>query len=442
MEFGKESSITDPEAGNGNEFPVSAIEAPPPQFLKKCFWENEMKIALMLALALVFLAPQNSFAQKKYDPGAGDSEVKIGNTAPYSGLVSAAGVIGKASTAYFSMLNSKGGINGRKVTYISLDDGYSPPKTVEQTRKLVEQENVLFMSIQVGTPTSASVQRYLNTRKVPQLLVASGSSMWNKPKQYPWSTPFPLSGEIEMGVFAKHILEQIANPRIAVLYQNDDFGKDYLRSFKNGLGEKNLSLIVKEVSYETSDPTIDTQIVALQASGANVFLDISTPKFGAQSIRKVFELGWRTTHFVTSSTTSIEGTLKPAGFDRSQGVVTATIWKSLSDPSSKNDAGVTDYLAFMKAWYPEADPTDLFAMVGYTASGLVAQILHESGDELTRENVLKKATSLKDIQLPLVRSGILVNNSPSDYGLFSQVQLVRFEGSGWEQFGELKQYTR
>lgn len=388
---------------------------------------------LGIAAAVAFATP--TWAQKKYDPGASDTEIKIGQTAPYSGPVSAAGVIGKTETAYFKMINEKGGVNGRKINFISLDDGYTPPRTVEQARKLVEQESVLFMLHTVGTPTSASIQRYLNQRKIPQLMTGSGSPMWNNPKQYPWTTPFTLSAEIETMIYARYVLESVPNAKVAILYQNDDFGKDYLRGFKKGLGDKAATMIVKEVSYEVTDATIDSQIVTLQASGANVFLDISTPKFGAQSIRKKYDLGWKALHIVTSGTTSINGTLRPAGLDKAQDLVMALVWKSPTDPAWKDDPGMAEYLSFMKQRYPEADPSDAFAIMGYTVAKLTVDMLERCGDDLTRENILKQATSFKDVTAPLALPGIKINNNSQDYNLFHQVQLARFKGEGWVRFG-------
>lgn len=394
-------------------------------------------VAFVVLLSSVALA-----ADKKYDTGASDQEIKIGQTAPYSGPVSAAGVIGKTGTAYFNMVNANGGINGRKINYISLDDAYSPSKTVEQIRKLVEQDDVLYISNQVGTPTSASVQKYLNGRQIPQLFIGSGATRWNNPKEFPWTSPFTLSAEIEMGIYAKYIRQQIPNAKIGILFQNDDFGKDYVRSFKKGLGENSGASIVKEVSYESSDPTIDSQIVSLKASGANVFLDITTPKFGAQSIRKAHEIGWTVPHFVTSSTVSIEGTLKPAGLELAQGIITASVWKEPLSDAYKDDAGVQEYLAFSKKWNAGVDPADVFAMQGYTVAQLTAAVLKECGDNLTRANILKQATSLKGIQLSLIRPGILASNSPEDYNLFHQVQLMRFKDKNWEPMDGLLSFER
>ena len=392
-------------------------------------------ITLAATAALVLAAPAQ--AQKKYDTGASDTEIKIGQTAPYSGPVSAAGVIGRTETAYFKMLNEKGGINGRKINFISLDDGYSPPRTVEQTRRLVEQENVLFIMHSIGTPTSAAIEKYLNQRKIPQILTGSGSPMWDQPKVYPWTTPFTLSAEIESAIYAKYLLKNKPDAKVAILYQNDDFGKDYLRGFKKGLGAKAATMIVKELTYEVADPTIDSQLVTLKTSGADTYLDISTPKFGAQSIRKAYDIGWRPLHFVTSGVTSTEGTLRPAGFDKSQGLVMAAVWKSPADPAWKNDKGMNEYLAFMKQHYPEADPADLFAILGYTVADLTSRILAACGDNLTRENILRHATTLKDVEMPLVLPGIKIRNNPQSYTLFREVQLQRFEGSGWVRFGDI-----
>ena len=391
-------------------------------------------LAAVAALSLVSTSAVLA-ADKKYDPGASDTEIKNGQTMPYSGPASAYGTQGRAEAAYWKMINSQGGINGRKITLLSMDDGYSPPKTVEQTRKLVEQDEILANIGSLGTPTNSSIQKYLNGKKIPHLLISTGASKWNEPKEFPWTTPFYPPYAQEAKIYAKYILKELPNAKIGVIYQNDDFGKDYLRGFKEGLGEK-AGLIVKELSYEVTDPTIDSQIVNLKASGADVLMTITTPKFGAQAIRKVADLGWKPTHFIVSVASSIGGVLEPAGLEASTGLMTALATKVVGDPAWDTDKGVQDYLAFMKQWYPEGNPIDGSNQIGYLSAQFTAIILKNCGDVLTRENLLKQATNLSKVSLPLLLPGITVSVSPTDYSTFDTFKLAKFDGKTWKLFGE------
>ena len=391
-------------------------------------------LAAIAALSLVSTSAVLA-ADKKYDPGASDTEIKIGQTMPYSGPASAYGTQGRAEAAYWKMINSKGGINGRKITFLSMDDGYSPPKTVEQTRKLVEQEEILADIGSLGTPTNSSIQKYLNSKKIPHLLISTGASKWNDPKEFPWTTPFYPPYAQEAKIYAKYIAKELPNAKIGVIYQNDDFGKDYLKGFKEGLGEK-AGLIVKELSYEVTDPTIDSQIVNLKAAGADVLMTITTPKFGAQAIRKVADLGWKPTHFIVSVASSIGGVLEPAGLEASTGLMTALATKVVGDPAWDSDPGVQDYLAFMKQWYPEGNPIDGSNQIGYLSAQFTAIILKNCGDVLTRENLLKQATNLTKISLPLLLPGITVSVSPTNYSTFDTFKLAKFDGHTWRFFGD------
>ncbi|MHC2252831.1 ABC-type branched-subunit amino acid transport system substrate-binding protein [Bradyrhizobium embrapense] len=396
-----------------------------------------MRCITLAAVAALSLVSTSAIlaADKKYDPGASDTEIKIGQTMPYSGPASAYGTQGRAEAAYWKMINSQGGINGRKITLLSMDDGYSPPKTVEQTRKLVEQDEILADIGSLGTPTNSSIQKYLNGKKIPHLLISTGASKWNDPKEFPWTTPFYPPYAQEAKIYAKYIAKELPNAKIGVIYQNDDFGKDYLKGFKEGLGEK-AGLIVKELSYEVTDPTIDSQIVNLKASGADVLMTITTPKFGAQAIRKVGDLGWKPTHFIVSVASSIGGVLEPAGLEASTGLMTALATKVVGDPAWDTDKGVQDYLAFMKQWYPEGNPIDGSNQIGYLSAQFTAIILKNCGDVLTRENLLKQATNLSKVSLPLLLPGITVSVSPTDYSTFDTFKLAKFDGKTWKFFGE------
>jgi len=395
------------------------------------------RLALVVGLAALLAAAQASAADKKYGPGVTDTEIKLGQTMPYSGPASAYGTQGKTEAAYIKMINEQGGVNGRKIDLISLDDGYSPPKTLEQTRKLVEEENVLADFNALGTPTNSAIQKYLAAKKVPHLLVSTGASKWNDPAHFPLTTPFYPSYAMEAQILAKYLLKSKPDAKIAVLYQNDDFGKDYVRGFKEGLGDKAASMIVKEVTYETTDPTIDSQIVTLQASGADTFFDVTIPKFAAQAIRKTYDIGWKPLHLLASVASSIGATLQPAGLDKSVGLITAVAWKTPGDPTWNDDKAMQDYLAFLKKWYPEANPADAGNAVGYTAAQLLVIILQHCGNDLTRENLMKQATNLKDVELPLLLPGIKVSFSPTNYAGFHQLRTQRFDGKRWVLFGDV-----
>ncbi|MGP8119972.1 MAG: ABC transporter substrate-binding protein [Xanthobacteraceae bacterium] len=389
-----------------------------------------------LGLTVATLAASSALAgEKKYDPGATDTEIKIGQTMPYSGPASGYGTQGKAELAYWKMINAKGGINGRQVTLLSMDDAYSPPKTVEQTRKLVEQDEILADIGSLGTPTNTAIQKYLNSKQVPHILLSTGASKWNDPKSFPWSTPFYPPYVQEAQIYAKYILKELPSAKIGLLFQIDDFGKDYVRGFKAGLGAKT-DLIVKELSYEVSDPTIDSQIVNLKSAGADTILTIATPKFGAQAIRKMADLSWKPTHFIVSVMSSIGGVLQPAGLEASTGLITALATKVVGDPAWDDDPGVKEYLAFMKQWYPEGNPIDGSNQIGFTSAQFAALILKNCGDELTRENVLKQATHVKDVSLSLLLPGITVTVTPDNYSTFNTFKLARFDGKTWKFFGE------
>ena len=394
-----------------------------------------MKALIVAAMAAALAAP--AMAQKKYDPGANDKEIKIGNTNPYSGPASAYGQIGKAIAAYWKMVNDQGGINGRKVNFVSYDDGYSPPKTVEMARKLVEQDQVLFLFQTLGTPSNTAIQKYMNGKKVPQLFVATGASKWNDPKNFPWTMGWQPNYHTEGMIYAKHILQTKPDAKIAILYQNDDYGKDYLKGMEDGLGAKAKSLIVARASYEVSDPTIDSQIVQLQASGANVFFQATTPKFAAQAIRKVYDIGWKPVHYLNNVSISVGSVLQPAGLEKSIGIITAGYQKEHSDPRFANDAGLNKWREFMKKYMPEANLDDNFNAYGYGVSQTLHQVLKQAGDNLTRENVMKQAASLKNVQIDTLLPGITISTGPNDFAPIEAVQLQRFDGKRWDLFGNV-----
>lgn len=375
-------------------------------------------------------------AQKKYDPGANDKEIKIGQSMPYSGPASAYGVIGKVQAAYFKRLNDKGGINGRRINFISLDDGYSPPKTVEVIRKLVEQEEVLFTMGTLGTPSNTAIHKYMNSKKVPHLFLATGASKWNDPKNFPWTIGFNPNYHSEGKLYAQDILKTRPNAKIAVLFQNDDYGKDYYGGFKEGLGDKAKTMIVAEASYEVTDPTIDSQIVTLKGSGADVFFNITTPKFAAQAIRKVADVGWKPVHYLNQVSASVGSVLKPAGLDKSVGIISMNYVKEPADKKWANDPTMLDYRALLKQYAADVDPDDGNASYGYAVSQLVEHVLKQAGDNLTRENLMKIATSIKALQIPMVLPGVLAETSPTDFALFQTMQLVKFDGTTWQAFGQ------
>jgi branched-chain amino acid transport system substrate-binding protein len=389
------------------------------------------------AFGLLAVTSSGALAQKKYDTGATDTEIKIGNIMPYSGPASAYGVIAKTEEAYFKKINAEGGINGRKINFISYDDAYSPPKTVEQARKLVESDEVLVVFNPLGTPPNSAIQKYLNSKKVPQLFVATGATKWNDPKNFPWTMGWQPNYQSETQIYAKYILKERANAKIGILYQNDDYGKDYLKGFKDGLGAKAASMIVLEESYEVSEPTIDSHIVKLKASGADVFINITTPKFAAQAIKKSAEIGWKPLHFLNSVSSSIGSVMKPAGFENSQDIISSNYLKDTSDPEWKNDPGMKAFDEFLVKYYPEANRIDSFVMYGYTVAQGLVHVLKACGDNLTRENVMKQAASIKNLEIGSLLPGIKVNTSATDFAPISAVQLHRFKGEAWERFGDV-----
>ena len=391
-------------------------------------------IAALLAAAL---AAPAALAQKKYDAGATDTEIKIGNIMPYSGPASAYGTIGRAVAAYIKKVNDEGGVNGRKINFISVDDGYSPPKTVEMARKLVEQDQVLVLWGPLGTPPNSAIQKYMNMKKVPQLHVYTGATKWNDPKDFPWTMGWQPSYQAEARIYAAHILKNKPNAKIAILYQNDDYGKDYLKGFHDGLGAKAASMIVKEASYETSDPTVDSQVAQLQASGADVFFNITTPKFAAQAIRKAYDLGWKPLQYLNSVSASIGAVLTPAGLDKSVGIISTQYLKDPKDAAWKDDKGMNEWRAFMKKYYPEGDQNDVFNVSGYGAAQTLIQVLKQCGDNLTHENVMKQAASLKNFELNVLLPGIKINTSATDFAPIESEQLAKFDGSEWVRFGEI-----
>jgi ABC-type branched-subunit amino acid transport system substrate-binding protein len=392
---------------------------------------------LSAALSVVAVYGNVAVAQKKYDAGATDTEITIGNTVPYSGPASAYGIIGRTEAAYFEKINEAGGVNGRKIKFVSYDDAYSPPKTVEQARKLVERDEVLLIFSSVGTPTNSAIQKYMNSKKVPQLFIATGATKWNDPKNFPWTMGWAPSYQSETQVYAKYILKNYPNAKVAVLFQNDDYGKDYLKGLKDGLGGKAASMIVAEESYETSEPTIDSRIVKLKATGAEIFVNISTPKFAAQAIKRVAEIGWKPLHFLSSPSASIGGVIKPAGFDNAQDIISAAYLKDASDEQWDNDPGMREFLAFMAKDFPEGDKLDSMAILAYAHAQTLVQVLKQCGDDLTRENVVKQAASLKDFRSETLLPGIKINTGPNDFAPISQLQLMKFKGEKWELFGDV-----
>lgn len=386
--------------------------------------------------AAMLSAPYVARAQKKYDDGASNSEIKIGHTCPYSGPASAYGVNGKAIVAFWDMINDKGGINGRKIKFISLDDGYSPPKTVELVRQLVEQEKVLCTHNTLGTACNTAIHKYMNQRKVPHLYLATGASKWGDPKHFPWSMGYQPDYHTEAVIYAKHILANVKDARIGVLMQNDDYGKDYWEGFKEGLG-KDVNKVVKHVTYEITEPTVDSQIIQLKAADANVFFNIATPKFAAQAMRKIADLGWKPVQYLNNVSASVGTVLKPAGFDNVQGVITAAYAMDPTDPTWSNHPDMADFKAWMAKYHPTAHLADLGNVSGYTVSTLMAETLRRCGDELTRANVMKQAASFQKFRVPMLLPGITVSTSPTDYYPIQAVQLQRFKDQSWQLFGEI-----
>src|SRR5882757_322532 len=393
--------------------------------------------AFSAALALLAATNSSSFAQKQYDVGATDTEIKIGNIMPYSGPASAYGVIGKTEEAYMRKVNAEGGINGRKINFVSYDDNYSPPKTVEQARKLVESDEVLLIFNSLGTPPNSAIQKYMNMKEVPQLFVATGATKWNDPKDFPWTMGWQPSYQSETHIFAKYILENKPNARIAVLYQNDDYGKDYLKGLKDGLGAKAASMIIVEESYEVTQPTIDSNIVKLKSLNADVFFNVTTPKFAAQAIKKMAEIGWKPAHFLNNVSASIGSVMKPAGFENSQDIISSNYLKDPTDAKWKNDAGMKAWNEFLDKYYPEANRADASVMYAYTVAQGIAHVLKACGDDLTRENLMKQAANVKNLELGGLLPGIKVNTSATDFAPLAQLRLMRFKGDTWDLFGDI-----
>ena len=397
-------------------------------------------LAAGTALAIALTASP-ALAQKKYDTGASDTEIKIGQTNPFSGPASAYATIGKTQAAYIKMINDQGGVNGRKINLIQYDDAYSPPKAVEQVRKLVESDEVLLTFQLLGTPSNAAVQKYLNAKKVPQLFAATGASRVTDPKNFPWTMGFNPNYFVEGRIYGQYIIKNHPNAKIGILYQTDDLGKDYLNGIKAGLGDKAASMIVAEASYEVSDPTIDSQILKIKDAGADLFFSATTPKQEAQAIKKIYELGWHPVHILDINATSVGAVMKPAGLDASKDVISVNYGKDPLDPTWKDDAGMKKYFEFMAKYYPDGDKDSSFNSYGYSTTQLLIHVLKACGDDLTRENIMKQATSLKNVQLDLSLPGIVNTTTPEDYRVNKQLQMMKFNGERWELFGPILEDT-
>ena len=387
--------------------------------------------------ALNFAAPLAgaAMAAPERSAGTGGVSIKIGNIMPYSGPASAYSTIGKTEAAYFTMINASGGINGRAIEFISYDDGYSPPKAIEQARRLVEDDNVLLIFNSLGTPSNTAIQHYMNEKKVPQLFIATGANKWNDPKDFPWTMGWQPSYQSEARVYAKYLLKHNPNSKIAILYQNDDYGKDYLKGFKDGIGDK--LKIVSELSYDTTEPTVDSEMISLQASGADVFFDITTPKFAAQAIKKAAELNWHPLHLLNNVSASVGAVMKPAGFDHAKGILSTAYLKDPTDPQWTNDLAYKRWLAFMEKYFPDGDRTSAFTVYGYAVAETMAHVLRACGNDLSRANIMKQAASLHDLKLGLLLPGITVNTGPDDFAPIKQLQMMRFTGDRWELFGPI-----
>jgi len=393
------------------------------------------------ALAIGLGASRQVWAQKRYDAGASDTEIKIGQTMAYSGPASSYGAQGIMHTAYFKMINEQGGVNGRKINFISLDDAYSPPKTVEQTRRLVEQEEVLFIFNGLGTPTAAASQKYLNAKQVPQIFISTGASRWNDPQHFPWTIGWAPSYRAEGAIYGQYIPVTFPDAKIAIMYQNDDFGKDYLNGLKDGLGPDRQHLLIKEVTYEPTDPTVDSQVLSAKESGANVFFQASTSKFAAQAIRRIADIAWKPAHFLSSTAGSIANTFGPVGLDKCVGILSVTYLKDIKDPAYVHDTDVLAYLAFMKKWIPEGAVDDANYSYAFATVHTVMQVLKQCGDDLTRANVMRQAANLHDLVVPMLLPGIKINTSPTRFAPINQEQMVRFNGTSWERFGDIRTAT-
>ncbi len=394
------------------------------------------RFAPRLIAAIAAVVAIGAQAQNKYDTGATDKEIKIGQTMPYSGPASAYGTIGKTEQAYIKMINDQGGVNGRKINLISLDDSYSPPKAVEQVRKLVEQDEVLFLWQTLGTPSNSAIHKYVNQKKIPHLFLATGATKWGDPKNFPWTMGGQPAYQIEATIYARYLLKTKPDAKIAVLYQNDDYGKDLLKGLKDGLGAK-ATMVVKEASYEVADTTVDSQILSLKDSGADTMFTFATPKFAAQSIRKVFDIGWKPLHFVNNVSAQVTSVLIPAGLEKSVGLITASYIKDINDPQWANSPDIKAFQEFMKKYYPEGDPKEYNNAYGFMQGHMLVQTLKQCGNDLTRENVMRQAANLKNVELPMLLPGIKVNTSPTDFFPMDQQQLGKFDGKEWKNFGEL-----
>jgi ABC-type branched-subunit amino acid transport system substrate-binding protein len=389
----------------------------------------------VLAAGGSILSPLPARAAKKYGPGVTDSEIKIGNTGPYSGPLSNVSPTMISIAAYYKMINDQGGINGRKITFISYDDGYSPPRTIEMTRKLVERDEVLFIAGAVGTPTNSAIWHYMNVNRVPQLFVSTGASKWDDPKGHPWTMGFQRSYQREGRIDAAYLLKQKPDGKVGVLYQNDDFGKDYLKGVADGLGAKAAAMITLKASYETTDTTVDSQVVEMRAAGCDVFVNIAIPKFAAQAIRKAAEINWKPLHILSGINASVGGTLKPAGLENAKGIVSDTSFKDPTDPAWRNDAGYALWVSFMDKYYPSGDKSEITTVYGPSIAATVVQVLKQCGDELTRENVMRQAANLREFPLPMLLPGITINTGPTDFAPIKQVQMERFDGERFRRFG-------
>ena len=395
------------------------------------------RVTAFSTIILLAAGGSSAFAQKKYDPGVTDAEIKIGNIMPYSGPASAYGVIGRTEAAYFRKVNAEGGVNGRKINFISYDDAYSPPKAVEQARKLVESDEVLLIFDPLGTPSNTAIQKYMNAKKVPQLFVSSGATKWNDPQNFPWTIGWQPNYQSEARIYARYILKERPNARIAVLYQDDDYGKDYLRGLKDGLGDKASSMIVVEDAYEVSETTIDSHVVKMKSLNADVFVDVATPKFAAQAIRKTGEIGWKPLHILNSVATSIGAVIKPAGVDNARGIISVAYLMDPLDPTWKDDPGMKAFNEFLDKYFPEGNRADSLLVTGYNMAQTLVQVLSQCGDNLTRENVMKEAANLKGFRTTNLLPGITINTSPIDFAPIKQIQLRRFNGETWELFGPM-----
>ena len=397
---------------------------------------NRRVLVVALVTATLGAVPGMAQAQKKYDQGATDTEIKIGNISPYSGPASSYGAVGKTAGAYFDKINAEGGINGRKIKFVSLDDGYNPAKMVEQARKLVEEDEVLLLFAPVGTPNNTAIHKYMNAKKVPQLFISSGAARWSDPKNFPWSMGWNPSYQVEGRIYGQHIVATKPNAKVAVLIQNDDFGKDYLKGLLEGLGDKAKTMVVSQITYETTDPTIDSQMVTLKASGADTFFNITTPKFSAMAIKKAAELGWKPAHYLVSTSNSVTAVLKQAGVENSLGVISATYTRDPVDPRWKDTKELADFNDFMKKFNATGDPKDAINVLGYSMAQTLAQVLKQAGDNLTRANIMKEAANL-NMALPMLYPGVNIKTGPDDFNPIQRMQMIQFNGTGYDLMGKV-----